>query len=367
MTTTTVVDCSGVGPGGITRVLSEVVRWWPTGERLRIVGAPRSWEAPTDSSAQVDVLTWQASSRVRSIASASVGLRRATAQPSGRREPTRVLSLSPSAAVVGSRLPVTTIVHDLAFKLWPRDLSRSVRSYRRLSYSIAIRRSASLVCVSARTQHDLFGLYGVTSDRSRIWSPGSDLSPGAGTVPQVLADAGERGARYLLIAGHAPHKGVELALEALFAMPDYVLAVLTGGRRTPELEALVSRSAASNRVLLLDRLSDADYCAAVAGAAAFLMPSHFEGFGLPAAEALGLGTPTIISPDPALHEATQGRAVRMVTWSGEALIRAIRDSERAARPAGGVGRTWRQATADLFEVLHAPDVTAQSPVAAPRH
>lgn len=315
----TVLDASGAGAGGITRVLTEVVRHWPAGHDLRVVAAPDGWDGPAEV-----VVSRQAGGRERTIAAAGAALRR---ERTGR-----ILSLSPSLAVAGARLPVTTIVHDLAFRLWPHGLSRAVREYRRVSYATAIRRSGRLLCVSERTRHDLLGLYAVGADRTAVWHPGSDLAaPG---VPPPLP------AEYVVVAGHAPHKGVELALEAIRSFPRYTLVVLTGGTR--------HFSDDTGRAIFLDRLDDGAYAATVAGAAAFLMPSHFEGFGLPAAEALGLGTPTIISPDPALHEATGGAAIRMRTWTAAALVEAL---GRLTRPEPVAVRSWRTAVADLAERL----------------
>jgi glycosyltransferase involved in cell wall biosynthesis len=263
-----------------------------------------------------------------------------------------VLSLSPSLAIVGSRLPVTTIVHDLAFRLWPRGLSKAVLQYRRVSYAAAVNRSARLLCVSARTRHDLLGLYGVGRERTQVWHPGSDVTE-PGKLPEPLAGLpGD----YLVVAGHAAHKGVELAIEALPELPRYVLAVLTGGNPIDEFTEAAARSAAADRIVFLDRLTDEEYSATLAHAAAFLMPSHFEGYGLPAAEALRLGTPTVISPDPALHEATGGAAVRMASWTASALVEALREALgpelRRPEPAA-TGRSWRTATADLVERLAA--------------
>ncbi len=315
----TVMDCSGVGAGGITRVLTELVRHWPAGHDLRLVAVPAGWDGPDDI-----VVSRQGGGRERTIAAAAAALR---TQRHGR-----VLSLSPSLAVAGARLPVTTVVHDLAFRLWPHGLSRAVRAYRRVSYATAIRRSERLLCVSARTRHDLLGLYGVGGDRTAVWHPGSDLGlPG---VPPDLP------AEYVVVAGHAAHKGVELAIEAIRSVPRYTLVVLTGGTRHFHDD--------SGRVVFLDRLDEGAYAATVAGAAAFLMPSHFEGFGLPAAEALGLGTPTIVSPDPALHEATAGAAIRMRSWTAEALVHAL---GRLEKPEPVAVRTWREATSELAERL----------------
>jgi len=327
------VDCSGVGPGGITRVLTEVVRHWPG--RLELIAPPAGWDPPVD----VPVVARSGGGRARSIAAALRALRHTTGG--------RVLSLSPSLAIRGVRpgRPVTTVVHDLAFRLWPTGLPAAVRQYRRVSYATAIRRSDSLVCVSARTQHDLLGLYGVPAGRTRLWSPGSDLPAEPGAGPAGLAQP------YLAIAGHAEHKGVELAIEALADHPGYTLAILTGGQRIDRFVRAAAASEAAERIVFLGRLGDADYRATVAGAAAFLMPSHFEGFGLPAVEALRLGVPTVISPDPALHEATGGAAIRMTSWSGTALARALNEIDHGPPPAAAPGRTWQEATEHLYELV----------------
>jgi len=357
--TTTIFDCSGVGAGGITRVLSELVRHWPGAERLRVVAAPAGWDPPGDRAAEVDVVSSQEHGRAGVIAAATETLRRITGRASGT--DARVLSLSPSLAIVGSRLPVTTVVHDLAFKLWPHHLSSFQRHYRRLSYSTAIRRSRRLICVSARTRHDLLGSYGVPYLSTSVWHPGSDLSVAPGTLPAPISAIHDRGEGYLVVAGHAAHKGVELAVEAVAQLPAYHLVVLTGGNPVEEFRRAAAESPAAGRVLFVDRLSDAEYAATVAGAASFLMPSHFEGYGLPAAEALRLGTPTVISPDPALLEATGGAAVQMDSWTGDAMVRALRQVESGQVPTATAelgGRSWRAATEDLVSLLTGVPVTA---------
>jgi glycosyltransferase involved in cell wall biosynthesis len=352
--TTTILDCSGVGPGGITRVVTEVVRHWPAGERMRLVGAPRGWTVPPGTPAVVDVLSSQGSSRSRTIAGATRTLRQATGRAGQDASGTRVLSMSPSVAIVGSRLPVTTLMHDLAFHLWPRGLSRAVLAYRRMSYATAIRRSAALLSVSARTAHDLYGRYGVPAERTTVWEPGSSLTTvESGQLPGVLADARDRGRPYLLMPGHAGNKGVELAVAALPGLPGMTLAVLTGGQNVRPFRAAAAAAGVSERVVFLDRLSDADYVATLAGAAVFLMPSHFEGYGLPAVEALRLGRPTVISPDPALHEATAGQAIRMIAWTPQALRAGITEAlSHHGAPRVMAGRSWAEATAELFQLLH---------------
>ena len=115
--TTTIVDCSGVGAGGITRMLTEVSKHWPAGHRLWVVAAPQTWQPP-GGGADIDVISQQVGSRRKTILGAATAVWRLTGRRSRRSGPARLLSMSPSLAVARSRMPVTTIVHDVPTASW---------------------------------------------------------------------------------------------------------------------------------------------------------------------------------------------------------------------------------------------------------
>lgn len=76
------------------------------------------------------------------------------------------------------------------------------------------------------------------------------------------------------------------------------------------------------------RLSDAEQRRVIRGARAMLMPSFVEGFGLPVAEALALGTPVIASDLPALREAGGDAADYLDPLDGAGWAEAILDHTR---------------------------------------
>ena len=61
-------------------------------------------------------------------------------------------------------------------------------------------------------------------------------------------------------------------------------------------------------VVALGYVDDADLPALYSGADAFVLPSLYEGFGIPVAEALACGTRVVASDIPELHESTRGQA-----------------------------------------------------------
>src|SRR5205807_2202539 len=96
-----------------------------------------------------------------------------------------------------------------------------------------------------------------------------------------------------------------------------------GQQARASAEQLVSKLGLGARVELLPWLSDEAFEGVFAGSSGVLFPSDFEGFGLPAIEALRLGLPLVISPDPALLEVTAGHAVVTDDESPQGLAAAI--------------------------------------------
>ena len=108
-------------------------------------------------------------------------------------------------------------------------------------------------------------------------------------------------------------------------------------------------------------LPQADLVKVVAGATALVVPSWYEGFGLPALEALACGTPVVASDLPALREVLGDQADLVPPGDpaalADALARALDDPgnerRRAARRTRAAGFTWEncaQATLSAYRL-----------------
>lgn len=103
--------------------------------------------------------------------------------------------------------------------------------------------------------------------------------------------------------------------------------VLVGGRgwENEQVVDMLERCIAIGAsVIEAPALTDADMRALVAHARALLYPSFEEGFGLPLAEALMLGTPVLASDIPVLRQTAQERALFLDPLDGPAWLAAIR-------------------------------------------
>jgi glycosyltransferase involved in cell wall biosynthesis len=150
---------------------------------------------------------------------------------------------------------------------------------------------------------------------------------------------------YLLFVGAAgPRKALDWLRKAHEATPDLPPLVLAGP----------GHARGDDRVRSTGYLPDVDLRSVVAGAAALVLPSRDEGFGLPVLEALACDVPVVCSDLPALREVTGGHATLVpfgdVEALGAALTGALAEPPSpatvAARRTHASSFTWRR-TAEL--------------------
>jgi alpha-1,3-rhamnosyl/mannosyltransferase len=162
-------------------------------------------------------------------------------------------------------------------------------------------------------------------------------------------------APYLLAcvgSGH-PRKNLRGVVEAFDALSDAGLRLAIVGRADRDREALaaIETSPRRDRIVLLGHVEETDLPAIYAAAAVFCFPSLYEGFGLPALEAMACGTPVVCSNTSSLPEVVGEAAVTVEPTDPRALADAVSglltdETRRHALSAAGLARartfTWQR-------------------------
>ena len=200
-------------------------------------------------------------------------------------------------------------VHDIAPTRHPEFLP-NVRSrwYWGRWIPLTARFADCVLVPSASTKRDLVELVRIPEARIRVIPLGVPLDPLGAADPgavEKVRDKYRLPARYILYVGTIDRrKDYPTLLRAIHELDvgrHLVVAgsVIAGRTNFPQM---VEQLGLKDRVRILGYVPDEDLSGLFRGAAAFVYPSFYEGFGLPVLEAMALGTPVITYHTTSLPE-----------------------------------------------------------------
>jgi glycosyltransferase involved in cell wall biosynthesis len=279
--------------------------------------------------------------------------------------PADVLHIASPTHVVPTSLPIVATVHDLGLLTRPTYFSGSRPRFLRSLLRYLERSRAAVICVSAFAADEvsretaLRDVEVIHEGVAEVFTRPPEPAAAASVMRETAIDR----PFFLVVGSINPRKNLERVCRAFLSITDRVphdlLLVGARGWEDSPVFDLVDDPANRGRIRFLGFVPDCDLACLYARADAFVFPSLYEGFGLPAVEAMASGCPVIASRGTALEEIGGGAALLVDPVSVDdiaAAMLALAESPQRRLELADRGRersaafSWRRAAEATREV-----------------
>lgn len=204
-------------------------------------------------------------------------------------------------------VPTVLVVHDLIPLKFPHDYPLQWHYFQWFVKPL-LRRAKKIIAVSEQTKADIIKAFGISSCQIHVIPGGCahDVFH-SGINPDSIKRKYQLESYCLYVGNLHPHKNLGRLIQAFHGLPKscrhkLVIAGKMDPRFFPALHCQVEELGLHEKVVFLGYVPSEDLPALYTGADVFILPSLYEGFGLPLVEALACGVPVIASKSRAMEE-----------------------------------------------------------------
>ncbi|MDR3701178.1 MAG: glycosyltransferase family 1 protein [Candidatus Sulfopaludibacter sp.] len=290
-------------------------------------------------------------------------------------------------APVGCRVPVVVSVHDVSFLEHPEYFTRDRAWQLQWTVRRTVKRAAKILTGSEFSRNAILKVYGDLEEDKVVVVPNaaaSEFRP----ISREAATATVRErfrirAPFVLSVGDLQPRKNQIGLIKAFAKlvrayPQLKQNLVLVGKETwfaDRVREAAKESGAGERIQFFGFVSDSDLLQFYNACDVFVFPSFYEGFGLPALEAMACGRAVICSNTSALPEVVDGAAFLFDPYAPDEIVRALADllldaELRTRMERLGLQRaahfSWQKTAERTLEVFHeVVEQTAAVPVRSP--
>ena len=228
---------------------------------------------------------------------------------------------------------VRTVVtmHDLIHERYPEFYPFIDRKIYSLKFKKACQQADTVVAISEQTKRDIIDFYNIESSKIQVIYQSCDpifYKNAVYTEGGILRKKYNLPPNFILYVGTVNERknllGLIQALKAIENQQDInLVAIGDGGAYFQKVKKYVVENGLQKRVYFIPKIDFTDLPTIYKLARVFVLPSFFEGFGIPIIEALWSGTPVISSIDSCFSEAGGADSIYVNPHELEALAAAI--------------------------------------------
>ena len=270
-------------------------------------------------------------------------------------------------------VPIVVSVHDVSFLEHPEYFRRERALQLQVTVARTVRRAAKIITVSDFSRRSILKAYGELEEDKVVvvWNAAApEFRPiSRESAAAQVRDRFSVGGPFLLGGGDLLPRKNQIGLIRAFAClmrayPQFQHKLVLAGQETwfaHHVREAARESGFADRIRFLGFVSDAELLHLYNACDVFVFPSYYEGFGLPALEAMACGRAVVCSSTSALPEVVDGAALLFDPYSVDEMVRAIADllldSELRARMERlGLQRaahfSWQKAAQQTMDIYY---------------
>ncbi|KKT89493.1 MAG: Glycosyl transferase group 1 [Candidatus Collierbacteria bacterium GW2011_GWD2_45_10] len=255
-----------------------------------------------------------------------------------------------------SKYPKVTTVHDLVPFLFPQTTTDSIRNAHKKKLAWVIRESKKIIAVSQSTKKDLIAILRVPEEKIVVIPEGVEerYTPQPLEIVEMAKRHYKTGDNFIFTLSTVEPRKNQGALIKAFeivrkSIPDLKLVIAGRFRQDSDLQE-------TEGVIMPGYIPDADMPALYSGCLAFVLPSVYEGFGLPPLQAMACGAAVAVSDISSLPEVVEDPGALFDPQNVESIaagiIKAIKNRARL-KPKSlkqASKYTWKKTAEETYKV-----------------